>query len=203
MSKLYYQGHGSYRLTTNAGTVVYVDPFAGDGYDLPADLILVTHEHGDHNQVEKPARKPGCVVLRAADLLKDGVYEETKACGISIRAVEACNKNHPKDACVGYLLSFDGLKIYCAGDTDTTGMMKDVLPRENLDYALLPCDGYYNMDIREASACARMIGARHTIPIHSSPTGVADPWLLWDEKTASGLDCPGRLLVKNGEEITL
>ena len=63
--------------------------------------------------------------------------------------------------------------------------------------------GYYNMDIAEASRCARMIGAKHTIPIHSSPTGVADPWLLWDEKTASQLSVPGRLLVRDGEEITL
>ena len=48
MAKLYYQGHGSFRLTSQNGTVLYVDPYAGDGYLLPADYILVTHEHGDH-----------------------------------------------------------------------------------------------------------------------------------------------------------
>lgn len=51
MAKLYYQGHGSYRLTTNNKTVIYVDPYAGDGYDIPADIILVTHDHYDHNNV--------------------------------------------------------------------------------------------------------------------------------------------------------
>jgi hypothetical protein len=35
MPKLYYQGHGSYRLTSDDGRIVYVDPYAGDGYDLP------------------------------------------------------------------------------------------------------------------------------------------------------------------------
>ncbi len=203
MAKLLYQGHGSYRITTNAGAVVYIDPFAGEGYEVPADLILVTHEHGDHNQIDLPAKKETCVILRAADLLKGGVYGKAEAAGVSIRAVEAYNKNHPKDACVGLILAFDGLKVYAAGDTNTTEDMKNLLPSEKLDYALLPCDGYYNMDIAEASACARMIGAKHTIPIHSSPTGVADPWLLWDEQTASQLDAPGRLLVRDGEEITL
>jgi len=48
MATMYYQGHGSYRFTLGDGRVVYVDPFAGDGYDVPADLILVTHGHGDH-----------------------------------------------------------------------------------------------------------------------------------------------------------
>ena len=33
MAKLLYQGHGSYRITTGEGKVIYVDPFAGEGYD--------------------------------------------------------------------------------------------------------------------------------------------------------------------------
>ncbi|MBQ9959178.1 MAG: MBL fold metallo-hydrolase, partial [Oscillospiraceae bacterium] len=51
MAKLYYQGHGSFRLESDGGKVIYLDPYAGDGYDLPADLILVTHAHEDHNCV--------------------------------------------------------------------------------------------------------------------------------------------------------
>ena len=39
MPKLFYQGHGSFRLTANDGRMVYVDPFAGSGYDLPADQM--------------------------------------------------------------------------------------------------------------------------------------------------------------------
>ncbi len=37
--KLLYQGHGSLRIVTSEGKVIYVDPYAGEGYDLPADLI--------------------------------------------------------------------------------------------------------------------------------------------------------------------
>lgn len=42
--------------------------------------------------------------------------------------------------------------------------MKDVLSKEAIDYALLPIDGFYNMDPQEASVCAAVIGAVHTIP---------------------------------------
>ena len=68
MAKMLYQGHGSYRFTLDDGTVVYVDPFAGEGYDLPADLILVTHEHFDHNQIDKMPHAAGCEIIRAVDV---------------------------------------------------------------------------------------------------------------------------------------
>ena len=33
MAELLYQGHGSYRIVSNEGVVIYVDPYAGEGYD--------------------------------------------------------------------------------------------------------------------------------------------------------------------------
>mgnify|MGYP003162486775 CR=1 FL=1 len=42
MAKLLFQGHASCRITTHSGTVIYIDPFAGEGYDLPADLVLIS-----------------------------------------------------------------------------------------------------------------------------------------------------------------
>lgn len=56
MATLLYQGHGSLRLTTDSGKVIYIDPFAGEGYDEPADLILVTHQNHDHNCTDLPAK---------------------------------------------------------------------------------------------------------------------------------------------------
>jgi L-ascorbate metabolism protein UlaG (beta-lactamase superfamily) len=48
MAKLSFQGHGSFRIKTDNNLVIYVDPYVGSGYDIPADIILVTHQHGDH-----------------------------------------------------------------------------------------------------------------------------------------------------------
>ena len=39
MPKLLYQGHGSYRLTADDGRIIYIDPYKGKGYDVPADVI--------------------------------------------------------------------------------------------------------------------------------------------------------------------
>ena len=197
MSKLLFQGHGSYRITTNDGVVIYVDPFLGDGYQVPADIILVTHEHHDHNKVELPAKKDSTIIIRQENLKKGNVYSKTHVLGVEIEAVEAYNKNHDKSCCVGYVLRFDGITLYASGDTSLTEDMKNKLPLYNIDYALLPIDGIYNMDAKEASICAEYINAKHTIPIHMKPME------LFDLDKAMEFECLSRLIVRNGEEIEL
>lgn len=146
MAKLLYQGHGSFRLVSEKGTVVYVDPYVGEGYDMEADLVLVTHEHHDHNAVELVTVKEGGRVLRAADMLEEGRYQTRVLGDITVHAVPAYNKNHDRSACVGYLIGVDHKRIYAAGDTSTTDFMEK-LAGEHLDYALLPIDGVYNLSL--------------------------------------------------------
>jgi len=196
MAKLLFQGHGSFRITTDEGVVIYVDPYAGSGYDVPADIILVTHQHYDHNNIQLPARKSTCRVIQNDEALQNGVYKSFDIKGVNIQAVPAYNKNHSKDECVGYILSFDGLKLYAAGDTSTTEEMKEYSAL-NLDYALLPIDGVYNMDPEEATKCADLIAPKHAIPIHMIPGE------LFDQAKAESFKGKNRLIVKAGEEIEL
>jgi len=67
MPKLLFQGHGSYRLTADDGRVIYVDPYKGKGYDAPADLILVTHQHYDHNQISRCAKHNMLIHLKPGE----------------------------------------------------------------------------------------------------------------------------------------
>ena len=196
MAKILYQGHGSLRLTTDEGTVVYVDPFAGEGYEEPADVILVSHEHHDHNATELVTKKPGCIILRASDLLKDGKYGDRALLDLYIRAVEAYNDHHRKDECVGFIVETDGKRVYFAGDTsktDSMAKMKD----DFIDYAFLPTDGIYNMGPEEASECAGIICAEHSVPIHMAPGA------LFDRALAEKFTGLNRLIVSPGEEILL
>ena len=196
MAKLLYQGHGSLRLTSNSGTVVYIDPYAGEGYDKPADLILVTHQHYDHNQINKPAHASDCEIIQNMDALKGGAYGQFTVKDINIEATEAYNRNHHKDECVGYLVSVDSILIYFAGDTAKTKQMETLGDRQ-IDYAFLPIDGIFTMNSKAAAECAKLIRAKHTVPIHMKPGK------LFDAKTAAKFVTDGAMVVKPGEEIEL
>ena len=196
MAKLIYHGHGSLRLTSSSGTVVYIDPYIGDGYDKPADLILVTHQHHDHNQIDLPAHADGCTIIQNMDALKGGEYGKFTVKDIGIEATEAYNKNHHKDECVGYLVSVDNLLIYFAGDTAKTEQMETLADRQ-IDYAFLPIDGIFTMNVKAAVECAKLIRAKHTVPIHMKPGK------LFDAKMAAKFVTDVAMVIAAGQEIEL
>ena len=124
MTKLLYQGHASFRLTSNEGKVCYIDPFAGEGYDKEADLVLITHEHYDHNAIDKVKMKDNCVAIRSKDALNQGIYRTFAEKSFKIKAVPAYNSHHPKGFGVGYVIEVDGIKIYRTNQQRTVSCRK-------------------------------------------------------------------------------
>ena len=196
ITKLLYQGHGSLRLTAANGTVIYIDPFAGSGYDKPADMVLVTHQHDDHNQIDLITQKPGCKIISNEEALLGGKHQTITSGDIVIEAVEANNKNHDPTQCVGYIVTVDGIKIYFSGDTSKTKSMES-FAKKKIDYFFFPCDGFYNMDMEEAAECASLVSAKVNIPIHMKPGE------LFSRERAESFKGPNRLIVAAGEEIPL
>ena len=196
MPKLLYQGHGSYRLTADDGRVIYVDPCFGDGYDVPASIILVTHQHSDHNKLHICTKTQNCRVITNNEALEGGKHNSFDVEGILIEAVEAKSIFHSPKKCVGFIITIDGVKLYASGDTSRTRQM-DTFREKELDYAIFPGTGILSMGPKEAAECAALIGAKHNIIVHLKPGA------LFDRKKAEKWGAPNKLILEPGQEITM
>lgn len=173
-------GHASFKISVD-GKTIYIDPYRGE-YSTKADLILVTHSHGDHCSVAKikSGRSADTAVFAPEDCVKKikgtvrtlKAGEEATVGNVRIRAVEAYNVKrfrspgnpfHPKGFGVGYLITALDKTIYHAGDTDFIPEMKKL---GHIDVALLPSGGTYTMDNDEAAEAVLAISPMVVIPMH-------------------------------------
>lgn len=165
--KISYFGRASMRIEFTGGPVVYIDPYAGtpEDYNIEADLVLASHQHGDHNQVHLVTLKPDGKVFQCPMDIQPGHYFEHG--GIEVHVVEAYNTNHHKGECCGFVLKANDTVIYHSGDTSYIEEMTH-FSNYGIDYALLCMDGYYNMGPEEALKVTQAIKPTYVVPIHTS-----------------------------------
>ena len=202
MAQMLYQGHSSFRMITESGLVIYIDPYKGRGYNLPADVILVTHQHFDHNCIDQVEKAPDCTVITNAEAYTDGEYNSWEINDILIEAVPAYNQYHDRDECVGYMIDVDGRKLYFPGDTGITEEMKTYADR-GIDIFFVPMDGTYTMTVEQAEECCSIVQAKYVIPIHTSPQYQNDDDSPYDLEVAERFQAKGKVIVKPGEQMVL
>ena len=200
--KLKYMGQGTVRIITEDSKVIYVDPFAGDDYSMPADLILQTHDHFDHSALHKVAnRNKDCRIITEKEALVNGEHKTFDLPFVKVVSVEAgYNRNHDVNKCVGYVLEFkNGVKVYLTGDTSKTKQMEE-MSNMNIDYAFYCTDGKFNMGNDEAAECARLVNAKHNIPYHNDTN---DDGVRFSRKLAEEWAAPNKMIVDVNSEIVL
>jgi L-ascorbate metabolism protein UlaG (beta-lactamase superfamily) len=185
--EMHFIGHGSLMFKVN-GFVIYIDPVRSSGnYDfLPkADLILVTHDHGDHLDIKLDGdlKKPGTLLfcnqastskvpwgmgMNAGDRqeINNIIIEAVPAYNI-VNESSPGNPYHPKGVGVGYILTIGGKKIYVAGDTENTPEMKAL---HNIDVAFLPMNLPYTMTPAMVADAALAFKPKILYPYHFGET---------------------------------
>jgi len=180
-------GHGSLMFNYR-GLVIYVDPFSrlADYAKLPkAQLILITHEHGDHLDQKALAdvRTPKTIVIlteTCASKIKDGIVMKNgdveTVGGLQIEAVPAYNlvhmraegvPYHPKGIGNGYVITFHEKRVYIAGDTENIPEMKQL---QNIDCAFLPMNLPYTMTPEMVADAAKVFKPKILYPYHYGDT---------------------------------
>lgn len=194
---LTYINHAFVKIKTSDGVVIYIDPYAVNSFADSADIVLITHEHGDHNELSRVKQKSTCTLIRSSNSNVGGVYKSFTIGNVKVTAVPAYNGNHPKASCVGYVVEFNGIKLYHAGDTGNITEMSD-LDTLDLDYALLPMETVYTVTPEVATLMAAKINAKHDIPIHTMV-----PPDTYSDAAVTRFTSPNKLVVHHGETIAL
>ena len=147
-----------------------------------ADLILVTHNHGDHLDpaaIEFLSKEGTRVLLNPASQEQLGKGEtvsngDTLRVGpVGIIAVPAYNitedhaQFHPQGLNNGYILDFDGFRVYVSGDTEDIDEMAGFGP---LDVAFLSANQPYTMTTTQCVEAAMTLSPKVLIPYHLSNT---------------------------------
>jgi L-ascorbate metabolism protein UlaG (beta-lactamase superfamily) len=166
-----------------AGKVFHVDPTSqGDYSGLPkADVILITHAHGDHMDpgMVKNLSKPSTVVVAPAEVaetltqaqvirngerkLIEGIEVEAVPMYNLVRGPQAGVLYHEKGRGNGYVLTWGGKRLYLSGDTECTPEMKAL---QNIDVAFVCMNLPYTMTPQEAAECVKAFRPKIIYPYH-------------------------------------
>lgn len=182
--------HGSVFFEFN-DKVIHIDPVArmGEYETYPkADLILITHHHGDHldiNAIELIKKENTKIILtekchEMSENLKDVIVMQNgdllNINNLEIEAVPAYNIMHKRESGDpyhikgegnGYVITFGDKKVYVAGDTENIPEMKNL---KNIDIAFLPMNLPYTMTPEMVADAARMFRPAILYPYHYGKT---------------------------------
>ncbi len=180
-------GHGTL-MFRYSGKVIHVDPVSryADYSEMPkADIIIITHEHGDHldtKAVETLRTKKTKTVLTetCAKNIQGGIVMKNgdvkNVYDLKLEAVPAYNivhmrsegnPFHPKSIGNGYIITFGDKRVYVAGDTENTPEMKKL---KDIDIAFLPMNLPYTMNPEMVADAVKSFKPKILYPYHFGST---------------------------------
>jgi L-ascorbate metabolism protein UlaG (beta-lactamase superfamily) len=172
-------GQSCFLLQTKAGTRVVMDPIpAAIGYtpptDLKADVVTVSHEHPDHNNVALvggAGKQAAPKILRGlTEDKKDWVKVKERVKDVQIRSVGVFHDDQQgKQRGLNTVFVFEtgGLKIAHLGDLGhllTDAQLKEIGP---VDVVLIPVGGFFTIDAAQATRVLEQLKPRTiVVPMH-------------------------------------
>jgi L-ascorbate metabolism protein UlaG (beta-lactamase superfamily) len=167
-------GQAAFRLHGPEGTV-FIDPFGdtsglaarGIQFEYPAlngikaDLVLITHEHADHNGVEAIEGEP--VILRSTAGRLDSPVGEVVAIA-SEHDEQAGTERGPNTI---FVFSLDGLRVAHFGDFGQRALRDEQAAAiGQVDLVFLPVGGGPTIDAEQAATIVERLAPRWVVPMH-------------------------------------
>ena len=167
-------GHACFLVTSAAGLRVITDPYAvGGGIDYSpieetADVVVVSHDHGDHNNIEAVQGKP--------EVIKGPGTKTAK--GIRFRGVATSHDtSHGTQRGANTVLCFtiDDLRLCHLGDLGHVLNPAQVTEINAVDILFVPVGGFFTIDATAANEVCDQLKPKVIIPMHFKTSKCAYP----------------------------
>jgi L-ascorbate metabolism protein UlaG (beta-lactamase superfamily) len=182
--KITWIGHSALKL--EGSKTVFIDPFltgnpaASLSLDsvTRADVVVVTHDHGDHlGDGYAICKKTGATLVSIFEIAEDGAKQGIKAegmniggtvtvNGVAVSLVPAFHTAGLGGTATGAIVELDGKTVYHAGDTGLTMEMQLIGEMYTPDIAFLPIDGRFNMGPKMAAKAVELLNVSRVVPFH-------------------------------------
>ena len=161
--KVRWLGHASFLITSDSGTRIITDPYVvGSGIKYgeikeAADVVTVSHDHFDHNNVASVGGNPQVVKepVEAKGIKFEGVATHHDASGGSERGNNTI-----------FSMDIDGVKVCHLGDLGHPLNDQQVADIGKVDVLLIPVGGFFTIDAKVASEVCDRLNPRVIIPMH-------------------------------------
>jgi len=185
LTKVTWFGHAAFKIEI-ANRIVLVDPWLSGNPTSPvkaleitkADIVYVTHDHGDHlgDAIDICKRTGATFVanIELGDFAKENGVKNVEGLniggsvevkGIRLLITQALHTDS-RGAPTGVIVEGEGKRVYHAGDTGLFGDMSLIGELYKPDLALIPIGGYYTMGAKEAVEAVKMLKPKAVIPMH-------------------------------------
>lgn len=158
-------GHSCFLITSEVGLRVITDPYSvGGGIDYSpiketADIVVVSHDHFDHNAVSAVPGKPA--VVRGSDTRTVG--------GVRFRGVATyhdTSQGKQRGANTVFCFTLDDIKLCHLGDLGHLLSQAQIDEIAAVDILFVPTGGFYTIDAASASTVCDQLRPKVIIPMH-------------------------------------
>jgi len=163
---IYWHGQACFEIKTQVDKKkIVIDPYTKDyGLKLPkleADLLLITHDHKDHNNIRGVSGNPFIIN-------SPGEYE---AKGIFIQGINASHGEKRGDVII-YIMDIEGMKVCHLSDIGQELTDEQVEKIGDVDILMIPVGGIYTVDGEGAQKIINQIEPKVIIPMHYQIPGL-------------------------------
>jgi L-ascorbate metabolism protein UlaG (beta-lactamase superfamily) len=175
--KIKWYGHAAFLVTSDQGIKMIIDPYDTKAYREQltygqitdqADIVLTTHDHGDHNGVKDLPGSPEQMTGSGTKILK----------GVAVKGVPCFHdpsKGSERGANTIFTFSIDGVRVCHLGDLGHVLSEKELAEIGPVDVLLIPVGGFYTIGPKEATQVAGQIKPKILIPMHFKTNKCAFP----------------------------